>query len=121
MTCDFALNPETWDMQVLGGKLATVATVPEVAQRLKITLQHEQGEWFLDTTEGLPWYSGILGSKNQPAAELAIRGAIVGMRGVQAVQVFTPLWDAASRSLSVYAQIMTTYAQSAAVKVTMGD
>lgn len=122
MSADFKLTQLQWDLSVVDGKLATVAESEEVMQRTRIRLQRDRGEWFLNTTVGLPWYgNGILGSKNPARSELLIRQEIMATVGVSAIVEFNPLWDDAARELALYAQITTTYGTPQEVKVNIGE
>jgi hypothetical protein len=58
----FKLDPTTNDITSVGGKISLLRTVQEaVRQRLSIKLRTFAGEWFLDTTYGIPYRQQILG------------------------------------------------------------
>lgn len=58
----FKLDPTTNDLIVSGGKISLLSTLQEaVRQRLSIKLKTWQGEWFLDTTYGIPYRQQIIG------------------------------------------------------------
>jgi hypothetical protein len=57
----FKLN-STGDIESSGGEITLLSTVQEaVRQRLDIKLKTFQGEWFLDTTFGIPYRQQIIG------------------------------------------------------------
>lgn len=57
----FKLNSHG-DIEVVGGEIPLLSTIQEaVIQRLNIKLKTFQGEWFLDTTYGIPYRQSILG------------------------------------------------------------
>lgn len=59
---DLLLNPDTNDLVFTNGKCpVTQRLLDIVAQRLKITLYTFLGEWFLDTTIGVPYFQQIFG------------------------------------------------------------
>ena len=58
---DILLNPETNDVVFVNGTTTmTYENKLTVAQKLKIKLLTYQGEWFMDTTQGLPYFQTIL-------------------------------------------------------------
>jgi hypothetical protein len=66
----FKLNKQIHDIEAVGGKIALLSTVQEaVRQRLDIKFKTWAGEWFLDTTYGIPYRQQILG-KGRTKAEI---------------------------------------------------
>lgn len=63
---DLYLDPGTGDLYVPDNGVIrmTSGTLETLAQRLRIKLRTFMGEWFLDTTIGVPYYQDILGVKN---------------------------------------------------------
>jgi hypothetical protein len=122
MSVDLAVNNLTWDLSIQNGQLVLVSKAAQVAQAIGIRLQRLLGEWFLNTGVGIPWYgaNGILGSKDQNNAELLIRQEILNTPQVQQLVSLTPVWDATSRTLSIAAQVLTSYGQVVSTQVTVG-
>lgn len=59
-----AENPIVGDLYFKNGNIRLTETLAEeVAQELYIRLRFFKGEWFLDTTQGLPYLQSILGKK----------------------------------------------------------
>lgn len=59
---DLLLNPDTNDLVFINGAAPVTQLMTQiVAQRLKITLYTFLGEWFLDTTIGVPYFQQIFG------------------------------------------------------------
>lgn len=59
---DILLNPETHDALFVNGSCHMTTSLGEsVAQRLKVTLLTFRGEWFLDTTYGVPYRESVFG------------------------------------------------------------
>jgi hypothetical protein len=66
----FKLNKQTNDIEAVGGKITLLSTVQQaVRQRLSIKFKTFQGEYFLDTTYGLPYRQQIIG-KGRTKAEI---------------------------------------------------
>lgn len=58
---DIQLNNQH-DIALVGNDFVLTETIPmTLAQRLKIRLLTFLGEWYLDVTEGIPYYESILG------------------------------------------------------------
>lgn len=73
----------TGDMLFVNGE-CPVVTYPadRVAQRLAIRLRTIEGEWFLDTSYGVPWFN-ILGQKiNLSQADHILQREVLSVRGV---------------------------------------
>ena len=107
MSWDFRLN-ENWDLSP-----GEVTGSDEVMQRLKLRLLRELGEWFLDTTAGLPWYQdghGMLGAKmsQQNNVLLLIRRCVMGTEGVKAIEKLTTRYILGNRTFSVYIRVILT-------------
>lgn len=107
MSWDFRLN-ENWDLSP-----GEVTGSDEIMQRLKLRLLRELGEWFLDTTAGLPWYQdghGMLGAKmsQQNNVFLLIRRCVMGTEGVKAIEKLTTRYILGNRTFSVYIRVILT-------------
>lgn len=107
MSWDFRLN-ENWDLSP-----GEVTGSDEVMQRLKLRLLRELGEWFLDTTAGLPWYQdghGMLGAKmsQKNSVLLLIRRCVMGTEGVKAIEKLTTRYILGNRTFSVYIKVILT-------------
>lgn len=105
MSWDFALN-EFHDMS--GG---IVTGRDEIMQRLKVRLWRELGEWFMNTSVGLPWYQGgygILGTsyKNKKAVDLLIRREILNTVGVLRILEMSTFFVSATREYNIRVVIL---------------
>ena len=75
-----------------------------VAQRLRIRLLSFEGEWFLDTTYGVPWWSRILGQKpTKSAIDQILQQEILAENGVKELVSFTSSF--ANRTYSASFQV----------------
>ena len=108
MTWDWKLDPGTRDL------VPGIVTGPEeIMQRLITRLKRELGEWFLNTSAGLPWYQqgrGILGSKSHTkrAVDLLIRRETLGTEGVERIIKLNTLFPAGTRTYTMYMEVFIT-------------
>jgi hypothetical protein len=95
-----------------GGGLRNIAGGAEgTAQRLRCRLLMIQGEWFLDTSAGVPWWQPegngvqpIMGaSRNLQYAEAVLKTAILGTDGVATLESFSMSFNGTTRNLTVSA------------------
>lgn len=67
----------------------TQSRVDVVAQRLLILLKTFEGEWFLDTSYGIPYFQSILGRKTKKSAvDLIFQREILAENGVKELTFF---------------------------------
>lgn len=81
-----------------------------VAQAVQTRLLLERGEWFLDTADGTPYSTEILGTNTQSKHDAAIRARIAGTPGVEKITVYKS--EVIDRKLSVTAEINTVFGQA---------
>jgi hypothetical protein len=71
------------DMVFGAGAATFLANTPQaVVQCVLTALKLFQGEWFLDTTAGMPWDAQVLGINAQSTYDSAIQTCIRGVTGV---------------------------------------
>ena len=80
-----------------------------VAQAISTRLKLWYGEWFLDTTDGTPWLSQILGPRAQRNPDAAIKQRILGTPGVVSILSYSSTYTGSSRSLTVNVTVNTLY------------
>lgn len=78
----------------LTGKEATAAGI---YHRLRMFF----GEWWLDLTDGTPWFQSILGKAPQDLAEIALKQRILSAPGVISIMAFSFQSDAQARHITV--------------------
>lgn len=80
------------DLVIQNGTFARINGADEVRQRVKVSMWHYRGEYFLNIPHGVPW-SSLLGAKNA-ASDLSnvIRKAILEVPGVLQIASFTLNW-----------------------------
>lgn len=90
------------------GDGAFLVESPEaVAQAAQTRLGLWAGEWFLDTTEGTPYATEILGAGTQETYDIAIKERIINTPGVVSIDAYASVLD--GRALSVGVSISTRY------------
>lgn len=99
----FAIDPATNDLFLDGsGNIATVSNAEAVGQHVKQRLQTYSGEWFLNTTVGVPWLEEILGGKYDPAlAESVVKTEILNTDMVTGISSFSVGFDQRTRGVII--------------------
>lgn len=80
-----------------------------VAQAVNTRLQLFKGEWFVDTSDGTPWSTEVLGKNRGTTYDAAIRQRILRTAGVLRLTAYSSSVNADTRNLSVNATIDTIY------------
>lgn len=113
-----AIDPATNDLLVDGsGNLGMVTSTEAVGQHVRQRLKTFRGEWFLDTTAGVPWLAQIMGSKYDPAlAEAVVKAEILDTDGVAEITSFSVGFDRATRGLIIRdVEVLTIYDKEASI------
>jgi len=96
---DLKLNPRTRDLVL---PIVPVDGAERVAQAVGIRLRTWLGEWFLDTTHGVPYLENILIKSARPEiVEAILRSQILQVKGVKSIKSFTLNLDQRSRKASI--------------------
>lgn len=100
---DLALNDSGDIFLSAGGDLSLVTDGGAVIQHIRQRLRFFRGEWFLDTSRGVPYFAAILGKKTPDSYRLSgiFRDAILGTPGVISLTSFSLDIDKRTRVLSV--------------------
>jgi hypothetical protein len=83
-----------------------------VAQAVKTRLGLYTGEWFLDTTDGTPWRTEVLGKYTKDTYDAIIKARILDTQGVDEILAYSSSFDGNTRVLSISATINTIYGQT---------
>lgn len=90
------------DLDISTGDLQLISGVDFIVQSLKIRLQFFQGEWFLDTRLGMPYFQEILVKSTTSKAIAAIyEEAILESPGVLEVHDLLVEFDGATREARI--------------------
>lgn len=87
---------------------ANPAGTNPVLQNILQNLRMFQGEWFMDTSQGLPWFDMTAKGSEQATVDALIQGAILGTPGVRQLTQYTSTANRAGRMLSVTFSAVTT-------------
>lgn len=110
---DFKLDPTSWDIIWRNGPLRKEETTQPftetVGQRLKIRLLTFQGEWFINTVYGVPYFSRLLGQKqtSKAAADLIFQQEILKEEGVKEIVSFESTFVNRKYSLVFKVRVVT--------------
>jgi hypothetical protein len=110
MAEDIAMNINTNDLVLQDGDLMLIDDAERVAQQILISLRFWYGEWFLNTSDGVPYLEYIL-IKNPNIAHFrqVLTEAIEQVEGVQSVDSMTIDFDRQGRRLAVDYAVTTNY------------
>jgi len=98
------------DMVFGGDQAAFFRDVPEApAQACMTRLQLYLGEWFLDTSDGTPWKTKVLGKHTEATRDPVIRARILGTQGVSSISTYASQVNRDTRAFAAQANIETSY------------
>lgn len=95
-----------------------VNTPEAVAQAVLTRLRLNQGEWFIDTSDGMPWATEVLGKYTEITRDAVIKDRVLGTPGVTAITEYSSTFDGNTRALAVSVTISTAYG-AATVETTL--
>lgn len=99
---DIALDPLTNDLVFADFDFALVDDTRQIMQNLAIRLRFVLGEWYLDITQGIPYYEEIfIKNPNQIQIESVLKQEIVQTRGILELTSFDSSFDKRRRIYSV--------------------
>lgn len=102
MSYDIQLDTTTHDLVIVAGDAQVINEARRVAQQIKITLLFFLGEWFLDTSFGVPYLEDILVKNPRwSRVQTVLRARIADVPGVRRVVTLKTTLDAATRGLRV--------------------
>lgn len=104
---DLLLDRDTHDIVFVNGECPVTQLLTDVvAQRLKVTLYTFLGEWFLDTTIGVPYFQQIFGKvRSKSTADLIFQQIIANDRDVIEILSFKSELESGSRGYSMTFQV----------------
>lgn len=100
------------DILLQNGKIAMTKDGAEVMQSVLCRLRTFKGEWFLDTSAGMPWYQEVFTRPaNLPSIEARIKAEILNTDGVEKLTKFSTSLDRTLRRLTVSFEAVTSYGE----------
>lgn len=118
---DLLLNADhdiVWINGPLLKEQTTQSRVDVVAQRLLILLSTFEGEWFLDTSYGIPYFQSILGHKTKKSTvDLIFQREILAENGVKELTFFESTITNRQYSLTFRVKV-TTGEESGLITIT---
>lgn len=83
-----------------------------VAQAAMTRLKLFAGEWYLDTTDGTPWRTEVLGKYTKDTYDTVITQRLISTPGVLAIATYSSTFNGPTRTLSISATLDTIYGQT---------
>lgn len=80
-----------------------------VAQIVNTSLLLFLAEWYLDTTQGMPWLEGVIGKHNQATADATVQDFILGVQDVTGIGSFVSVDTQSNRLYAASADIDTAF------------
>ena len=103
------LQTEDGDIDVTSNDLSFVTGSDEVKQLLRQRLRMFLGEWFLDTTKGIPYFQSILKKNPNPVSiDSAFKNEILETPGILELFEFELNVDASLRKLTLDFRAVST-------------
>lgn len=107
---DLAMNINTNDLIVQDRDLMVIDNAERVAQQIVIQLRFFYGEWFLDTSDGVPYFEYVLvKNPNLNHVRQVIREAIEKVPEVSKINFIKLNFDKVNRVLYVSYEVETEY------------
>lgn len=99
---DFALDPITNDLVFENFDFDLVEGLDQIMQNLAIRLRFFRQEWYLDITQGIPYYQDVfIKGANLLQIESILKDEIVNTRGISEITRFESNYTAANRRFFV--------------------
>jgi hypothetical protein len=96
-----------------------------VAQCVLTRLKLYVGDWFLNTSDGTPWYTRVFGKRTESVRDAVIKARILGTPGVTGIVSYSSQVSRDLRHFSVQCQVLTAYdsdqTQAAALSVNIAN
>lgn len=118
---DLLMDPDTNDLVITNGDLSLADGTTAIAQDWQQRLQTWLGEWFLDTSVGVPYKQQILvKNPNFDLIQADLINQTIAVPGIQEVIDFTFNFDSAGRSLSVSISAQDSNGQTITAQASVG-
>jgi len=121
MSVDLGIDLLTGDLAIENNDLILVSGSEQMAQNLKIRLRFFQGEWFLDVTQGLPFYESILvKNPNLPDIDNIIKAEIIDTEDITQLLEYSSDYDPALRTYTISFKVRSIFGQSDLISTSFG-
>jgi hypothetical protein len=119
---DILLDEFTNDIIYINGQIpVTPNELTTVSQRLKVRLQTFLGEYFINTTSGVPYYQRIFGKvRSKATIDTIFQQQILSDAGVIEITSYESTLDNASRFLDVTFTVRTSEGVTNPITITIG-
>ena len=118
---DLFMNLETNDLDIQNNDLYMANGDDAIAQDLQQQLQLWLGEWFLDTTKGVPYKQIILvKNPNLDLVQASLTDTVLNVPGIAQMLDFSITYDPTNRAASVEVEAQSTSGQTLAVSANIG-
>jgi len=88
--------------------LVTSTDITLVRQRLQVVLRWFRGEYYLDTSRGVPYFQDVhKKAPNLALVDAILRDAVLGTEGVEELQSFSTMYDQSTREFTVTLKALT--------------
>jgi len=106
---DFYIDPATGDWSLEGGTTIRMCETEEelTRQRLALNLRLFLGEWFADTTIGIPYFESIYGKNSKNDVDAIFKAAIRKTDGVIKITKFNSTLDKVTRKYTLVFSVTT--------------
>lgn len=97
-----------------------ISTPAAVAQAVLTRLELNLGEWFLDTTDGTAWQTGVLGNYTRQTRDLIVQQRVGGTPYLTAIASYQSVFNGNTRAWSASMVINTMFGTTPVPTVTTG-
>lgn len=99
---DIGLDPVSGDVVFTDYDFTLVDDTKQIMQNLSIRLRFVLNEWFLDITQGIPYFEFFfVKAPNEIQVESILKEEIVNTRGIVELTQFSSTFNAAKRTYAV--------------------
>lgn len=103
---------EKGDMTFGSGRSDYLTDAEAVAQNVLTRLRLIRGEWYLDTSEGTPYRTEVLGRGTESSSVMALQRRVLETPGVRRIVSMTATHDADSRKATFTITIDTDFGET---------
>lgn len=104
------------DLALVAGRLQTVSGAAEVAQRIRLALSTQRGEWVLNTDFGMPWRELLSKPADLSAVEAEVKAVVSSLKGVDRISSYTATLSE-SRDLSIAFEVLTSSGETVNARI----